>query len=381
MSTHTCTPTTLVMEPDLTTTLTTAIAPLSSSGSEVTTLDLSLSPGVLPTSSSSLAIADLPDLIRELDTAAGTLSLSSGILTADLTTPLGAIQQTIDIVEIGNTLTTALQGITGSLTVTNGLASGNLVIGDEEFIATDLDVAGLISGFVTDWLSSFSGSFSFSNGEIAIATPTPLGDITGTIGFGTGALTVDIDTPFAPINFSIDFPADAQYAFPIPTLNSSAIVNLDTGVLDIDLSSFFPGANITLPLTLLSGEVGFSGGLANLSVDTPLGNVIVPIDLMTEVSEAIADFFTAASGVFTIGAGGNFGADLQTPLGSFAGVLPVGDWLTTNLATLAASTGTIAIANGVATLDLVTPTGTEQGTIAFGSVLDELADLLELAIA
>lgn len=326
--------------------------------------------------------ATLPDVINSLDEVQGTLSLANGSLTADLTTtPFGPLQETYDLVALATDLNDRFQDVSGTLTLAGGLASGNLIVGDEEFTTTDFEFANLISGFVADYLSEIDGTVSFANGQIAIDLTTALGDIEGTIGFGNGALDVDLTTPLAPLSFSLDFPDDAQYAFPISELGSDAILNLATGVIEVDLIPFFSGSEVVIPLTALAGTITFDDGIANLSIQAGGGTLDTQFDFAAEVEESLLEFLSTATGTLSVG-NGELSANLQTEYGDFSGVLPASQWLNDLIETLPQYEGSIALTGGTATFDLTTPDGLVDNVFDYGQYLDEIASFVdELLVA
>ncbi|MDX2239144.1 MAG: hypothetical protein NW224_00495 [Leptolyngbyaceae cyanobacterium bins.302] len=322
------------------------------------------------------ASSSLPETINSLDEVQGTLTLSGGLLTTDLVTPFGSSQETYDLVALATDLNETFQGISGSLTLSSGLASGNLIVEGEEFVATDFEFASLISNFVSDFLSTLDGTVPFANGQLAIDLPTPFGDVEGTIGFGSGALVVNLDTPFAPLNFSLDFPDDAQFTFPIPQLGTDAILNLATGQIEADLIPIFAGSELVIPINALTGNVTFADGIANLTLQSGLATVDTQFNFAAEVEESLLEFLSTATGVLSIG-NGELSANLQTDLGAFAGILPASELFTDLIATLPQYAGTITLAGGSATVDLTTPDGVLQGAVDYGQYLDAIASFVE----
>lgn len=346
----------------------------------------SLAPSILPPLEASSFLvgsfaltassSSLPETINSLDEVQGTLTLSGGLLTTDLVTPFGSSQETYDLVALATDLNEVFQGSSGTLTLSNGLASGNLIVEGEEFTATDLEFANLISGFVSDFLSTLDGTVPFANGQVAIDLPTPFGDVEGTIGFGSGALVVDLDTPFAPLNFSIDFPDDAQFAFPIPQLGTDAILNLAAGQIEADLIPLFGGSELVIPINALTGSVTFADGIADLTLQSGLASVDTQFNFAAEVEETLLEVLSTATGVLSIG-NGELSANLQTDLGTFAGVLPASQLFTDLIATLPQYEGTITLAGGSATVDLATPDSVLQGTLEYGQYLEDIATFVE----
>jgi hypothetical protein len=318
-------------------------------------------------------------VITALDDVQGTLSIANGFVTTDLITPFGPLQATYDVVTLATDLNTEFQAISGTLALSGGFASGNLIVGDDEFTATNFEFANLVSGLVADLLTSLDGTVPFANGTVAIDLPTPIGDIEGTIGFGNGALAVSLSTPLLPLNFAIDFPNDAQFEFTVPQLGTDAILNLATGQIEIDLIPVLSGPEVVFPITALSGSVALADGIANLSVETGFTMVNTQFNLATEVEETLLEFLSTASGTLTIG-NGDLGANLESNLGSFTGVLPASQLFSDLIATLPLYQGTIALAGGVATVDLTTSNGVLQGSLNYGQYLDTIAAIVgELA--
>lgn len=341
-----------------------SLVPASFPGETLTSLALSAASSATPT-----------EVITALDDVQGTLSIANGFVTTDLITPFGPLQATYDVVTLATDLNTEFQAISGTLALSGGFASGNLVVGDDEFTATNFEFANLVSGFVADLLTSLDGTVPFANGVVAIDLPTPIGDIEGTIGFGSGALAVNLNTPLLPLNFTIEFPDEAQFAFPVAQLGTDAILNLATGQVEIDLIPVLGGAEVVVPITALAGSVAFANGLANLSVEAGFTTVQTQFNLATEVEETLLEFLSTASGTLTIGAG-SLGANLQSNLGSFAGVFPASQLFSDFIATLPLYQGTIALAGGVATVDLTTPNGVLQGSLDYGQYLTAIATIV-----
>lgn len=322
------------------------------------------------------AAASISETITALDTVQGTLTLTNGLLTADLTTPFGSWQEAVDLVTLATELNQSFQEISGTLNLTGGIASGNLTIDGQDFSGS-FEFANLMGGFVTNFVETLNGTASFANGQIAIDLPTALGDVEGTIGFGSGALVVDLETSLGAIDFSLDFPDDAQYAIPIPQLGgAAAILDLAGGELEVDLISFLPGAEIVLPLTSLAGTVGFTNGFATVSVDSSFGSYSFQFNLAEEVGEELTEFLTRVTGTLGISSG-QLSANLSTDFGSFAGTLNAGQQLTDLITTLPQYGGTLTFAAGSVVADLITPTGTIVETIDYGQYLDDIAAVVE----
>ena len=322
----------------------------------------------------------ITDLIPTLDEIDGTIAITNGFVTPNLTTPFGPLTGTYDLVTLTTDLNTTFQAATGTLNLLNGVATGDLAIAGETY-AGSFEFAQLVGGFVNTFLKDLDGSVAFDDGKIVVDIPTPLGAIAGTLDFGSGQLVSDLETPFGPLDFAIDFPETAQYDLTVGNLPLT--VNFDTGLVTADLVPSVPGPELSLPLSALSGDLAFADGAATLNLETAFGTFDIPFEFADTLGDTLTTFLTGVTGTLSVETG-TLNADLVSPLGNFAGSLPAGQFFTDFIATLPTYDGTLTFADGTITANLTTPYGPVNETYDYGQYLDGLASLidgLDLAIA
>jgi hypothetical protein len=316
------------------------------------------------------------DLVNSLDDVAGTVTLSGGVLATNLTTPLGVLQNSYDIVELGTTALNSVKVIAGALNLSQGVASGVINLGDGQGDRPGTILfAELLSNAAEGLIADLDGTIVFQNGKFLIDLPTDFGAVKGTLDFGSGKLVSDLTTPFGDLDFAIDFPETAKFDLPLGN-GLSGVLNLDKGQIEVDLTALLPGPEIVVPLSLLSGTIALSQGKATANIGLPfVGNLSTTLDLAAEVRETVFDFLSGISGSFLIG-DGFLTANVNTDLGSFQGSLNVGQYLSDFIATLPDYNGTLTFAGGTIVSNLATPDGRLDGTFNYGQYLPDLALLL-----
>lgn len=329
--------------------------------------------GVLSLASSSSS--SIREIITSLDEVQGTLTLRDGFLLTDLNTPLGDLRESYDLVSLATDFNESFQNTSGTLALVNGIASGNLVVDDEQFSGS-FEFADFISSFVNDFLTTLNGTASFENGEITIDASTALGDIEGTIGFSNGAFVSDLTTPFGDLNFSFDFPEDAQYRAAIPGLGGvEGVLNLAAGQIEINLFAFNPGPEIAVPLSAFSGNISFNNGVVTLVTTIGSEQTSIQFNLAEEIGEELDELLTSATGTLEI-SDGQVIADIDTAVGNFNGAINVSQLIDDFIATIPDYNGTLTFADGTVEADLTTPSGAIDTTIEYASYLDEIADFV-----
>jgi hypothetical protein len=308
-------------------------------------------------------------VINSFDEIQGTLTFNNGLLTSDLTTPFGPLQQTFNLTELATSAVNSFNQISGLLNLSNGTATGNLDLGDEEFTG-NFEFAQTIGSFVSSFLKDLKGTVPFANGELQLDLPTPFGAVTGTLGFGSGRLVNDLNTPFGPLDFSLDYPPNTSFDFSINGIPAS--LNLNQGAIQIDLNPAVPGPEASIPLNALSGNFTFDQGIVIANLTTPFGNFSTPFDLAGEAGESITQFLTGVTGTLGIG-NGSLTADLTTSQGSFQGSLNVSEIVNSLIPTLPQYNGTLTLSAGTIAANLSTPYGPLIGNFNYGQYLDEIA--------
>jgi len=303
------------------------------------------------------------EIIAAVQQTNGTLIFDNGSLTSNVTSPLGDVIGTYNLVDLLGQLSVEFQELDGTLTVENGTIAGDLSTGDQ-LLTGSLQFSQLVGSALTDVVTNLSGTVPFANGAFEVEIPTALGTVSGTIGFGSGALVTDLTTPFGPVNFSVDFGDNAQIPFSINNAgnNIAAVLDLSNGFISFDLLPTSTGGEIQVPLTWLEGSITFANGQAAIALPTVFGDVNTTIDLVGLVETEVVPFLNSIAGTLTVN-DGLLTADLTTPEGPFVGTID-GVALLAELSEIAAGTsGTIIIGDGLIVSDLTTPIGDLVGTI------------------
>ncbi len=325
--------------------------------------------GLSLTGAASTASRSPADIINSLDEIQGTLTFNNGLLTSDLTTPFGLLQQTFNLTDLATSAVQSFNQISGLLNLSNGTAAGNLDLGSEEFTGS-FEFAQTIGSFVASFLRNLEGTVPFTNGELQLNLPTPFGAVTGTLGFGSGRLVSDLNTSFGPLDFSVDFPPNSSFNFTIGSIPAN--LNLNQGEIQLDLNPFVPGSEVNIPLNALSGDFTFNQGTVTANLTTPFGNFSTPFDLAGEVGESVTEFLTGVTGTLGIG-NGSLTADLTTSAGSFQGSLNVSEIVNGLIPTLPQYNGTITLSSGTIAANLTTPYGPFVGNFNYGQYLTGVA--------
>jgi hypothetical protein len=154
--------------------------------------------------------------IESLEDVAGIVVVGDGRAIVDLTTPFGPIQTTYDLVALGTQYVNQFNAISGTLTLTQGVASGTIDLGDGGgYRPGQINFAALVSTYVSNVIADLAGTVPFTNGALQLDLPTPLGRVTGSVDFSGGRLVSDLSTPVGDLGLNIDFPDDLQYDVPL----------------------------------------------------------------------------------------------------------------------------------------------------------------------
>jgi hypothetical protein len=327
------------------------------------------------TGASNSLSSTIGQLVESLDRVTGTATLTDGILSTDLSTPFGVLQESYNLVELGEIALDSFKGVAGVLDLSQGVASGTINLGDGNGDRPgSILFAELISNTVEGLVADLDGTIILQNGQFLIDLPTRLGAIQGTLDISSGKLVSDLTTPLGDLDFTIDFPESAQFDLPLGN-GLSGVLNLDQGQIKVDLTALLPGAQITLPLSSISGTIALDQGQAIANLTTPVGNFPVSFDFAAEVGETLFDFLTNISGTLAIG-DGFLTANLSTDLGSFQGTLNVGQYVSDFIATIPQYQGSLTFAGGAIAANLTTPDGTVNEFLNYGQYLDTIALLI-----
>ena len=347
-------------------------------------LQVALSPLQLTQADADAFFDDVAASIRE---ASGILSFENGILTSNVTSPLGNLIGTFNLVERVTDLATTIEPLTGAFTLEGGTLVGEVSDADELLFGGTFQVTELVTDALAASLPQISGTIPFENGAFLIDLPTPFGDVEGTIDFSQGALISDLTTPFGPLTASIDLGDDAQIPLtvdgssldlglgilPVPD-TFDVVLDFSNGVIRADLTSVLPGLDISLPLRDLSGTIALADGQATVSTATPLGIVESSFDTVAGANNLILPILEDASGTLAL-QGGQLTTALTTPYGDLVGDLNVVSFLNSFATSLAEVSGTVNIGNGIITSDLTTPFGDLIGTVDLNEFLEEPAPI------
>ncbi|WP_416670578.1 hypothetical protein [Egbenema bharatensis] len=328
------------------------------------------------------ANAFLEDVALSIREASGTLSFENGILTSNVTSPLGELIGTFNLVELVTDLATSVEPLTGSFTLEGGTLVGEVSEADELLFGGTFQVTQLVNDALTAYLPQISGTIPFADGAFLVDLSTPFGDVSGTIDFGQGALVSDLTTPFGTLNATIDLGDNAQIpitvdgtgidlglAFlPIPA-SFGALLDLSNGFITADLTSVLPGLVVSLPLSDLSGTITLADGQATVATNTPIGVVESSFEAAPAASSLILPILENASGTLDL-AEGQLTTALTTAYGDFAGSLNVVSFLNNFASSLSEVSGTVSIANGILTSNLTTPFGDLIGNFDLNEFLD-----------
>jgi hypothetical protein len=333
---------------------------------------------------------DVATTIRE---ASGTLSFDNGILTSNVTSPLGDLVGTFNLVDLVTDLATSIEPLTGVFTLEGGTLVGDISEADELLFGGTVQVTELVNDALAATLPLVSGTIPFENGALLVDLPTPFGDVSGTIDFSQGALISNLVTPFGTLNSTIDLGDDAQIPLtvdasslnlglgilPLPD-SFDVILDLSNGLISADLTSVLPNLVLSLPLSDLSGTIALVDGQATVAALTPFGTIESSFDTVLGASNLITPILEDTSGTFTL-AGGQLATALTTPYGNVSGNLDVVSFLNRFATSLADVSGTVNIANGILTSNLIAPFGDLIGTVDLNEFLDQSTPFAETLTA
>ncbi len=314
-------------------------------------------------------IPEIDAFLAAVDELDGTIVIEGGVLTSNLETPAGLLQDTLDLPQEVNTLAAIVAEATGTATLENGVLVGDLTTGDD-LLSGNVNIVELVSDALPDLLDSIEAEVPFENGQVAIATSTPFGEVSGNIDFGGGQLAIDLTTPFGPLEFTLDFDDDVQ--IPIDVNSRPGTIDLANGVVVADLFPGVLGNEISIPLTAFSGTLILDDGIANFTIPTVFGDFGGSIDVSQQILDASTDLLSSLNGTVSL-AGGMLTSDLTTSAGALAGDFDVSAYLSEFAIALSDVNGTLTVADGILISDLTTPFGDIAGMVD----LDTLDDLLD----
>lgn len=325
-------------------------------------LGLGSAPSPVPTASIDLnqVVNDLTAALQQSD---GTLTVDKGILTSDLVSPLGNFVGTYNLVDLLNQAAADFQDLSGTVTIENGTLAGDLSTGDD-LLTGSLQFSNLIGDVLTDALTDLSGTAPFANGQFEVALPTPFGTVNGTLNFGNGALVSRFTTPFGDVNYTLDFGEDFQIPFTVASGTSTipVVLDLSNGIVGVDLVPATAGTEVSIPINTLAGDLTFNHGQVAIAIPTALGTLGGTFDLVQLVNTEVVPFLNSVSGTLSV-ADGLLTADLTTSAGSFSGTLNGGQFLEQLTDVVAGTSGTVTIGDGVIVSNLTTPIGDLVGTL------------------
>lgn len=311
-------------------------------------------------------IPEIEEFLASADELDGTILVENGVLTSDLETLSGPLQGTINLPEEVNELSETVSTATGTATFENGVLVGELAIGDD-LLSGSVNSVELISDVLPELVNSIEAEIPFENGQLAIATSTPFGDIEGTLSFGNGQLLTDLITPFGPVEFALDFEDDDQIA--IDVNGRPGTVDLANGIVTADLFPGVLGNEVSIPLTAFSGTATLNDGIANFTIPTVFGDLSGSVDVSQQLLAASTDLLSSVNGTVSLN-GGILTSDLLTSVGSLAGELDLPTFFSELATSLTEVNGTLSFADGILTSDLTTPLGDIIG-------IYDLADLVD----
>ncbi|MBE7381858.1 MAG: hypothetical protein F6J95_010660 [Leptolyngbya sp. SIO1E4] len=230
--------------------------------------------------------------LDELGTATGDLTITAGVATGNLTTTTGeTISGSFDaptfLSEFGETLATS----TGTLSLAGGILNASLQTGDDLYTVENFDLATFAAEGLAFLLSSVDTTIPLENGVFLINAETSLGPISGSIDIADGDLDLSFDTFAGDIDVSFDFGPEAQFPFAVasPLGNVEAVVNLDSGSIEVPLVGTNP---VSIPLSSLSGGLGLADGIATLDLDTQLGPINTSFEIAPLLNDVVVDTLT-----------------------------------------------------------------------------------------
>ena len=122
------------------------------------------------------------------------------------------------------------------------------------------------------------------------------------------------------------------------------------------------GNEVSIPLNTLAGDLTFDNGQVAIAIPTALGTLGGRFDLVQLVNTQVVPLLDSISGTLSV-ADGLLTADLITSAGSFTGMFDGGQFLDQVTSVVAGTSGTITIGDGIIVSNLTTPAGDLIGTI------------------
>lgn len=137
-------------------------------------------------------------------------------------------------------------------------------------------------------VDQFAGRVPFADGQVTLDISTGLGKIQGTIEFGNGALVSNLNTPLGPYFSSIDFKEQDQIKFQVGQM--TGVLNLNDGLVIVDLQPQKTGGEIAFPINALKGTVEFKDGQAIVNTDG--FGTVAKIDLSALAQKTVTEALT-----------------------------------------------------------------------------------------
>ncbi|NER80173.1 MAG: hypothetical protein F6K42_11445 [Leptolyngbya sp. SIO1D8] len=230
--------------------------------------------------------------LDELETTAGELIVSAGVISGSLIDASGEILLSGDfdaptfLSEFGETLATA----SGQLSLVDGFVNTNFQFEDELFIIENFDLATFAADGFSFLLSSVETSIPLENGAFLISADTPFGPINSSIDIAGGDLDLSLETFAGDFDFAIDFGPEDQFPFSVssPLGDIEAIINLDSGNIEVPLF----GNSTDIPLSSLSGELTVVDSIATLDLDTQVGPISTSFEIAPFLNDVVVDTLT-----------------------------------------------------------------------------------------
>ncbi|MEM9161949.1 MAG: hypothetical protein AAGC54_02630 [Cyanobacteria bacterium P01_F01_bin.4] len=317
-------------------------------------LDLGLDFNAESLDASPLDVIELfsPDLAEEveeiavsLDGLQGSLEVTEGTVTGSLSDPATGQAVTVDafdFIALVNDLFDQANDASGEATLAGGIFSGDVTLGGET-TSGSFDVGTFLEDTLSSFVAGLEVEIPFQNGVFDVDASTVLGDFVGTIDFAGGDLDLDLLTPFGQLVTSFDFP-------------DNAIINLDPGVVDfnegfVEVPLLSGTPPLSIALDALSGVLGLGGEIATLTIDTSVGPVSAGFAIDPLIGELLEFIDEDVTGEFAFGEG-EASALLDTPFGVFEGTLPIVETVELALNLLSQSEGTLSLGEGTVSLGL-----------------------------
>ncbi|MEM9482894.1 MAG: hypothetical protein AAGA83_04290 [Cyanobacteria bacterium P01_F01_bin.116] len=312
------------------------------------------------------------EFVTELLDGSGIITIDgsniSGALTVGGTTREFTTDLSEEINKFLDDASSFLSGITGNASLSSGQFTGDGTI-DGTLYELGIDLTGALTDSLTNLLISAESTLPFVNGVVALDFETVFGDIEGTIDFVGGDLDLDLTTPFGALETSVAFPDDSQIDVPVDFLGISAVeLDLFDGQLSVPILG-----GIDIPLDALSGAIALSEGIATLTLDNILPTSIETTFEVGPLASQVAVALTEnLSGAITID-GGDVNGPIASDFGQFEVIASFDDLLIQASSLIDATTGTLTLDDGLASINLDTPLGPLSGGLALVELDTSLA--------